>query len=144
MDSLLWSLRSHFQRETEAQSFELLRVLRTGERDPVSLALCSSSAGLAPPPHFPLLSVSQSSSPYPPPQTGQAAAALRLLAQEPQILLSKRIQRCCLGTMATGQTFLSSLSRVCFLGGTVAWRWGLAKGSTPVPPGLQLQQVGGS
>lgn len=145
MDSLLWSLRSHFQRETEAQSFELLRVLRIGEKDPVSLALCSSSAGLAEP--LPLTShCYQSVSPVPPtpPQTRQAAAALRLLAQEPQILLSKRIQRCCLGTMATGQTFLSSLSRVCFLGGTVAWRWGLAKGSTPVPPGFQLQQMGGS
>lgn len=65
VDSLLWSLRSHFQRETEAQSFELLRVLRTGEKDPVSLALCSSSAGLAEP--LPLTShCYHSVSPVPP------------------------------------------------------------------------------
>lgn len=96
MDSLLWLLRSHFlcvpQRETEAQRFfELLRVSRTGEGDSLQFhwpCALPVQAWLSPSPS--LLTVISQSVQLPFPQTRQAAV-LRLLAQEPLILLSKRI-----------------------------------------------------
>lgn len=96
VDSLLWLLRSHFlcvpQRETEAQRFfELLRVSRTGEGDSLQFhwpCALPVQAWLSPSPS--LLTVISQSVQLPFPQTRQAAV-LRLLAQEPLILLSKRI-----------------------------------------------------
>lgn len=109
MGSLLWSLRAQFlgvtQRETEAQRFfgELLRGLRTRERNNpqhfLSIIPRPGLTGLvlAEPLLLtsPRLSVSPAPS-HPPPH--QATAAPRLPAQEPQSLLSKQSQRCCLGT----------------------------------------------